>query len=39
MSRTPQRWLEDGEEVSVEIDGIGRLTNTVRRAAPTGGGA
>jgi len=37
MSRTPQRWLEDGEEVSVEIDGIGRLTNTVRRAAPTGG--
>jgi len=37
MSRTPQRWLEDGEEVSVEIDGIGRLTNTVRRVAPTGG--
>jgi len=37
MSRTPQRWLEDGEEVSVEIDGIGRLTNTVRKAAPTGG--
>jgi len=37
MSRTPQRWLEDGEEVSVEIDGIGRLTNTVQRTAPTGG--
>lgn len=29
------RFLEDGDEVTLEIDGIGRLTNMVRRADPT----
>ena len=37
MSRTPPRWLEDGDVVSVEIERVGTLTNTVRRGAPTGG--
>jgi 2-keto-4-pentenoate hydratase/2-oxohepta-3-ene-1,7-dioic acid hydratase in catechol pathway len=27
VSRTPQRFLKDGDEVIVEIDGIGRLVN------------
>jgi 2-keto-4-pentenoate hydratase/2-oxohepta-3-ene-1,7-dioic acid hydratase in catechol pathway len=35
MARDPQRWLEDGERMTVEIEHIGALTNTVRR---TGGG-
>lgn len=30
MARTPPRWLEPGEEVTVEIEDIGRLTNPVR---------
>lgn len=30
MARTPPRWLEAGDEVTVEIEGIGRLTNAVR---------
>lgn len=34
MARTPPRWLEDGDVVTVEIEGIGSLTNPVRR--PTG---
>lgn len=29
--RRPPRWLEPGDTVSVEIEGIGRLTNTVER--------
>ena len=29
MSRTPPRWLRAGDVVSVEIQGIGRLTNPV----------
>jgi 2-keto-4-pentenoate hydratase/2-oxohepta-3-ene-1,7-dioic acid hydratase in catechol pathway len=29
MGRTPPRWLRAGDEVSVEIDGIGKLTNPV----------
>ena len=29
-SRDPKRFLRDGEEVAVEIDGIGRLANPVR---------
>ena len=29
-SRDPKRFLRDGEEVAVEIDGIGRLANRVR---------
>ncbi len=29
MSRSPQRWLRPGDVVSVEIQGIGRLTNPV----------
>ena len=27
MGMTPQRWLTAGDEVTIEIDGIGRLTN------------
>jgi 2-keto-4-pentenoate hydratase/2-oxohepta-3-ene-1,7-dioic acid hydratase in catechol pathway len=29
MARTPQRWLQAGDEVTVAIQGIGRLTNPV----------
>lgn len=29
MARTPPRWLQPGDEVTVEIDGIGSLTNPV----------
>lgn len=29
MARNPQRWLQPGDEVSVEISGIGTLTNPV----------
>ena len=35
MAREPQRWLRDGERMTVEIENIGALTNTVRL---TGGG-
>jgi 2-keto-4-pentenoate hydratase/2-oxohepta-3-ene-1,7-dioic acid hydratase in catechol pathway len=35
MARSPQRWLRDGERMTVEIGQIGALTNTVRL---TGGG-
>jgi 2-keto-4-pentenoate hydratase/2-oxohepta-3-ene-1,7-dioic acid hydratase in catechol pathway len=31
MGRNPQRWLKEGDEVTVEIEGIGRLTNPVIR--------
>jgi 2-keto-4-pentenoate hydratase/2-oxohepta-3-ene-1,7-dioic acid hydratase in catechol pathway len=37
MARTPPRWLEDGDEVTVEIERIGTLTNQVRAAARNGG--
>lgn len=30
MARTPPVWLQDGDTVEVEIDGIGTLTNRVR---------
>lgn len=30
-ARTPPRWLRTGDEVTVEIEEIGRLTNPVRR--------
>jgi 2-keto-4-pentenoate hydratase/2-oxohepta-3-ene-1,7-dioic acid hydratase in catechol pathway len=29
MARNPARWLQPGEEVTVEIEGIGQLTNPV----------
>jgi 2-keto-4-pentenoate hydratase/2-oxohepta-3-ene-1,7-dioic acid hydratase in catechol pathway len=29
MSRVPQRYLRAGDEVTIEIEGIGRLTNPV----------
>ena len=29
MARTPPRWLQPGDTVSVEIDGVGTLTNPV----------
>ena len=29
MARRPPRWLRPGDEVTVEIDGIGALTNPV----------
>jgi 2-keto-4-pentenoate hydratase/2-oxohepta-3-ene-1,7-dioic acid hydratase in catechol pathway len=31
MARTPKIWLNPGDTVTVEIDGIGALTNPVRR--------
>jgi 2-keto-4-pentenoate hydratase/2-oxohepta-3-ene-1,7-dioic acid hydratase in catechol pathway len=31
MARRPPLWLQDGDEVSVEIEGVGRLMNPVRR--------
>ena len=34
FARTPQRWLEPGHEVRVEIRSIGALTNPVVDAAP-----
>jgi 2-keto-4-pentenoate hydratase/2-oxohepta-3-ene-1,7-dioic acid hydratase in catechol pathway len=37
MARTPPRWLRDGDTVTVEIERIGALTNTVRVVAPRGG--
>jgi len=30
MARTPPLWLKDGDEVTVEIEGLGTLTNRVR---------
>ena len=42
MARTPPRWLVDGDEVTVEIERIGALTNRVRAAegaAPRDGGS
>jgi 2-keto-4-pentenoate hydratase/2-oxohepta-3-ene-1,7-dioic acid hydratase in catechol pathway len=33
MAQNPPLWLKDGDEVSVTIEKIGTLTNTVRRAA------
>jgi len=29
MGRTPQLWLKEGDTVTVEIEGIGALTNPV----------
>jgi len=29
FARTPPRWLKAGDEVTVEIEGIGKLTNPV----------
>jgi 2,4-didehydro-3-deoxy-L-rhamnonate hydrolase len=37
MARTPPRWLRDGDTVTIEIERIGALTNTVRGVAPRGG--
>jgi 2-keto-4-pentenoate hydratase/2-oxohepta-3-ene-1,7-dioic acid hydratase in catechol pathway len=30
FARTPPVWLRDGDEVTIEIERIGRLTNPVR---------
>jgi 2-keto-4-pentenoate hydratase/2-oxohepta-3-ene-1,7-dioic acid hydratase in catechol pathway len=30
LGRTPQRWLRDGEEMVIEIEGIGALRNKTR---------
>jgi len=32
MARTPPLWMKDGDEVTVDIDGIGALTNPVKQA-------
>jgi 2-keto-4-pentenoate hydratase/2-oxohepta-3-ene-1,7-dioic acid hydratase in catechol pathway len=29
LGRKPQRWLKPGETMTVEIEGIGKLTNPV----------
>jgi 2-keto-4-pentenoate hydratase/2-oxohepta-3-ene-1,7-dioic acid hydratase in catechol pathway len=31
LGRTPQRWLRDGEEMVIEIDGIGSLRNRTKQ--------
>ena len=31
LGRTPQRWLRDGEEMIIEIDGIGSLRNRTKQ--------
>ena len=31
MARQPPRWLREGDEVTIEVEGIGQLTNPVRR--------
>jgi 2-keto-4-pentenoate hydratase/2-oxohepta-3-ene-1,7-dioic acid hydratase in catechol pathway len=33
LGRTPQRWLHDGEEMIIEIEGIGALRNRTRQEA------
>ena len=33
MASKPPRWLKPGDEVSIEINGIGRLTNPVVQEA------
>jgi 2-keto-4-pentenoate hydratase/2-oxohepta-3-ene-1,7-dioic acid hydratase in catechol pathway len=33
LGRTPQRWLQPGETIQIEIEGIGRLTNPTRAQA------
>jgi len=33
MARTPPRWLQAGDQVTVEIEGIGELTNPVTEEA------
>lgn len=33
MARTPPRWLRSGDTVTIEIEGIGRLTNPVAEEA------
>jgi 2-keto-4-pentenoate hydratase/2-oxohepta-3-ene-1,7-dioic acid hydratase in catechol pathway len=37
MSRNPPVFLKAGDEVTVEIDGVGRLTNPVSAPAPDAG--
>jgi 2-keto-4-pentenoate hydratase/2-oxohepta-3-ene-1,7-dioic acid hydratase in catechol pathway len=36
FARKPPVWLHDGDEVTIEIDGLGALTNPVRRASESG---
>ena len=33
LGRTPQRWIKAGEEIAVEIEGIGRLVNRAKAGA------
>jgi 2-keto-4-pentenoate hydratase/2-oxohepta-3-ene-1,7-dioic acid hydratase in catechol pathway len=32
MARDPQLWMKPGDEVSIEIEGLGTLTNPVEAA-------
>ena len=36
FARKPPVWLHDGDEVTVEVDGLGALTNPVRRPSESG---
>ncbi len=36
FARTPPVWLHDGDKVTIEIDGLGTLTNPVRRLSEAG---
>jgi 2-keto-4-pentenoate hydratase/2-oxohepta-3-ene-1,7-dioic acid hydratase in catechol pathway len=36
FARTPPVWLHDGDEVTIEVEGLGALTNPVRRASEIG---
>ncbi|GGE24457.1 hypothetical protein GCM10011571_28270 [Marinithermofilum abyssi] len=35
MPKDQQIWLKDGDEVTVEIDGLGRLVNRMKRESPS----
>lgn len=37
MARTPPRWLKDGDECLVEIEGLGQLRNPVKAEQASGG--
>jgi len=36
MARTPQRWLRDGQRMTVRVERVGTLTNRVRLRGGTG---
>jgi 2-keto-4-pentenoate hydratase/2-oxohepta-3-ene-1,7-dioic acid hydratase in catechol pathway len=37
MARTPPRWLQDGDRITIAIERVGALTNQIRATARNGG--